>query len=412
MGMTDSLRELIDGIQLIDQHAHPGFAGYFEDFPPERRVLIAFDPYVSPEESSSGFPYLREVHYEAYLKIYGFSREVINNPLHKDDLVSEYDRQRNNLKHLIDKTMDAAGVEFLISNSFQHNDLKNKSRIKFIPSIDPFLFPFDNTYLTERSPLTCSCIAALEHVLNIIKVKNNFSSQSFEEYLAFVDRVIANFVKDGAVGFNFHTGYIRTMYFEKVEEIEGSLLFERAKRGVSAAYKRLQDLLVWHIMRKSVEYDLPVQWHCSLFDSHIDYTDCLNLAEMLLDPIVGKAKIVLVNGNYPRFDHAETLALSGTFITNNVYIDISGHMMLKNHPKILAGTLRKWLEKPLLWDKIMYGSNAYGGERYIYVGSKVGRDAVYFALKGMIDDTIIDEKTAMSIASKILRENALKVYKL
>jgi hypothetical protein len=410
--MTDNLRELINTIQLIDQHAHPGFAGYFEDFPPENRVLIAFDPYLNPEDSSTGFPYLRDVHYEAYRKIYGFSREAINNPLQKEDLASEYDRQRNNLKHLIDRTLDAAGVEFLIANSFLHNDLKSKSRVKFIPVIDPLLFPFDNTYLTDRSPLTCSYIAAFEHMLNIMKVKNNFSSQSFAEYLGFVDRVIAKFVNNGAVGLKFYTGYIRSTYFEKVEEIEGSLLFERAKRGVSAAYKRLQDLLVWHIMRKSVEYDLPVQWHCSLLDSHIDYADCLNLAEMLRDPIVSKAKIVVLHGNYPRFDRAETMALSGAIITNNVYLDISGTMMLNNHPKILAGTLRKWLEKPALWDKIMYGSNACRGERYIYVGSKVGRDAVYFALKSMIDDTIIDEKTATTIARKILRENAQRLYKL
>lgn len=410
--MTDNLRKLIDGIQLIDQHAHPGFAGYFDDFPPENRVITAFDPYINPEESSAGFPYLRETHYEAYRKIYGFSREAINNPLQKEDLVSEYDRQRNNLKHLIDKVMDASGVEFVITNSFLHNDLKNKSKIKFIPAVDPLLFPFDNTYLTDRSPLTCSYLAAFEHMLKIIKVKNNFSSRNFSEYLDFVDRVIANFVKSGAAGFNFYTGYIRTTHFEKVEEIEGSLLFERAKRGVSAAYRRLQDLLVWHIMRKSVEYYLPVQWHCSVLDSYVDYADCLNLTVMLRDPIVSKAKIVLAHGNYPRFDHAETLALSGALIANNVYIDISGRMMLKNHPKILAGTLRKWLEKPILWDKIMYGSNAFCGERYIYVGSKVGRDAVYFALKSLIDDAIIDERTAMTIARKILRENAQKVYNL
>jgi predicted TIM-barrel fold metal-dependent hydrolase len=83
-----------------------------------------------------------------------------------------------------------------------------------------------------------------------------------------------------------------------------------------------------------------------------------------------------------------------------------------NHPRILAATLRKWLEKPILWDKIMYGSDVLWGEKYIYVSSKVGRDAVYFALKSMIDDDIIDENIAMVIARKLLRENAQKLYKL
>lgn len=410
--MTDNLREMIDSIQLIDQHAHPGFAGYFEDFPPEKRILIAIDPYRNPKDSSAGFPYLREAHYEAYQKIYGFSREAINDPTQKDDLIREYDRQRNNLKHLIDKTMDAAGVEILIANAFLHSDLKNKPRIKFIPTVDPLLFPFDNTYLTSRSPLTTSYLAAFEHILNILKVKNKYSSQSFADYLEFVDRVLAQFVNNGAVGFKLFIAYVRNTYCEKVEEIEGSLLFERAKRGESAAYRRLQDLLVWYIIRKSLEYKLPIQWHFALSDPYIGCFDCLNLSEMICDPIASKAKQVVLHGGYPRFDHAELLALAGGFIPNNIYLDISGRMMFMNHPRILAGTLRKWLEKPILWDKIMYGSDAFCGERYIYVASKVGRDAVYFALKSMIDDEIINESTAIIIACKILRENAQKLYKL
>jgi uncharacterized protein len=410
--MTAKLRELIDSIQLIDQHGHPGFAGYFENFPPENRIIVAIDPYRSPEESSAGFPYLREAHYEAYEKIYGFSRKDISDPNKKEDLVREYDRQRNNLKYLIDKAMDAAGVEILIANSFLHDDLKDKPRIKFIPSVDPLLFPFDNTYMTARGPLTSSTLAAFSHMLKILKVKHNCSMQNFAEYLEFVDRVLDDFVKNGAVGLKFFIAYIRNTYCEKVEEIEGSLLFERAKRGESSAYTRLQDLLAWHIMRKSVEYNLPVQWHFALLDSYIDYLDCLNLQEMIQDPIVSKAKIVILHGGYPRFDHAELMALAGGLMPNNVYLDFSGRIIFMNHPRILAATLRKWLEKPILWDKIMYGSDVLWGEKYIYVSSKVGRDAVYFALKSMIDDDIIDENIAMVIARKLLRENAQKLYKL
>ena len=410
--MADKLRKSIDSIQLIDQHGHPGFAGYFENFPPEKRIIIAIDPYRTPEESSAGFPYLREAHYEAYKKIYGFSRNDIDDPDKKDDLIIEYDRQRHNLKYLVDKAMAAAGVETLIANAFLHDDLKDKPKIKFIPSVDPFLFPFDNTYMTSRGPLTSSFLAAFSHMLKIIKVKHNFSPRGFTEYLEFVDKVLDNFVKNGAVGLKFFIAYIRNTYCEKVEEKEGPQLFERAGKGESAAYTRLQDLLVWHIMRKSVEHNLPVQWHFALLDPYIDYLDCLNLSEMIRDPIIGKAKIVILHGGYPRFDHAELLALAGGFIPNNVYLDFSGRIIFNNHPRILAATLRKWLEKPVLWDKIMYGSDVLWGERYIYVSSKVGRDAVYFALKSMMNDGIIDEDTAMVIAHKLLRENAQNLYRL
>lgn len=410
--MTKKLRESIDKISLIDQHAYPGLAGYFEDYPPENRILTAHDTYLNPINSHAAFPYLREAHYEAYEKIYGFSREDINNPAKQNDIVIEYDRQRNNLRYLIDKVLDAAGIETLIAASFLNPDLRNNPRIKFIPTVDPLLFPFDNIYLTNRSPLTTSCLAAFDHMFNIIKVKNKYSSKDFFAYLEFVDRVLAKFVDNGAVGFNFFFSLVRNTCCEKVSQSEGLRLFDRAKKGDTSAYTKLQDLLVWHIMRKSVEYNLPVQWHFALSDPHIDCFDCLNLSEMIYDPIVSEAKLVILHGGYPRFDHAELLALAGGFMPNNVYIDISGSIMYMNHPRILAGTLRKWLEKPILWNKILYGSGSLYGERYIYVCSKVGRDAVYFALKSMIDDDIIDENTAMMIARKILRENAKQLYKL
>ena len=410
--MPDKLREAIDSLLIIDQHSHPGIAGYFENFPPEKRLIMAVDPYRTPEESSAGFPYLREAHYEAYEKIYGFSRQDIDNPHKKDDLVREYDRQRNNLRYLIDKAMDAAGVEILIVNSFLHEDLKNKPKIKFIPSVDPLLFPFDNTYLTRRGPMTSSVLAVFDHMLKIIKVKNNFSLQGFTEYIEFVDKVLDNFVKNGAVGFKFFTAYVRNTIFEKVEEKEGPILFESARMGESSAYTRLQDLLVWHIMRKSVDYKLPVQWHFALLDPYIEAFDCLNLTKMIQDPIVSNAKIVILHGGYPRFDHAELMALACGILPNNIYLDFSGRILFMNHPRILAATLRKWLEKPVLWNKIMYGSDAIWGERYIYVGSKVGRDAVYFALKSMINDDIIDENMAIELATKLLRKNAEQLYNL
>ena len=52
------------------------------------------------------------------------------------------------------------------------------------------------------------------------------------------------------------------------------------------------------------------------------------------------------------------------------------------------------------------------GERYIYTCARTGRDAIYMVLAGMIDDDIIDENTAIKIATMILRENSNNLYKL
>jgi predicted TIM-barrel fold metal-dependent hydrolase len=105
------------------------------------------------------------------------------------------------------------------------------------------------------------------------------------------------------------------------------------------------------------------------------------------------------------------LALGGLATPNNVYIDLSGRIMFANHPKIIAETLRTWLEKPALWNKLLYGSDIIWGERYLHTCARTGRDAIYLALASMIDDKIIDEPLAVTLARKILRENALGLYR-
>lgn len=239
--MYDRLKQVVESVKIIDNHGHPGFAEYFEGLPEEHRVSFAVDSFKTPEEVAAGFPYIRELHYEAYQK--------------------------------------------------------------------------------------------------------------------------------------------------------------------------LQDLLVWYILRQIVSLDMVVQFHFAVTDNYVNYFDPMNLANILEDEELKNIKLVILHGGYPRYGQAELLALGG-ITPNNVCIDISGRIMFANHPKIIAKMLRNLLEKPLLWDKILYGSDVLFGERYIYTCARTVRDSVYYALAGMIDEDIIDEDTGIMISNKILRDNAIRLYKL
>ena len=191
-----------------------------------------------------------------------------------------------------------------------------------------------------------------------------------------------------------------------------SELYDTAKKGDIVAYHQIQDYLVWYVMRKIVAYDVPVQFHLAVVDPFVDDFDPLNLAVFLQDKELAESKIVVLHGGYPRYENAEALALARAFPPNNVYLDVSGRITLFGHPRILARTLSVWLEKPVLWNKIVYGSDVIWGERHIYTCARVIRDSVFYALSDMIDKLIIDEDTAITIARNILRENAKKLYKL
>ena len=409
--MYDRLKETIESIALIDDHGHPGFAMYFSNLPEKQRIPFAVDGYKSPAESSAGFPYLRELHAKAYEEFYGFTREAMADPAQTEQLKARYEEKRQTIDKWIDELLDKSGVDILMANIALPDALKNNRRIRFVPSVDPLVFPFDNSFLKKRV-LSDYFLGYFEYELARLKQENGYEATGFSGYLAFVDTVLAAYYQQKNIpAFKFVIAYARDTNFVKVAESEGENLYEAAKQGDEAAYVRLQDLLVWHIMRWIVRHDMAVQFHYAITDNYVNYFDPLNLANMLADEELKQAKIVILHGGYPRFQNAEVLALGG-LTPNQVCIDISGRIMFANHPKIIAKMLRSWLEKPLLWDKILYGSDVLWGERYVYTCARTGRDAVYFALSSMIDDDIIDEATAISIAKKILRENALRLYRL
>lgn len=409
--MYDRLKREIETIKIIDDHGHPGFTEYFEALPPDQRIAFAVDPYKTPEEVSAGFPYLRDLHYEAYEKFYGFSKSDIQDVAKRNELAEQYAVKRKNISILIDQIMEEAGVELLLANIALPKSLENKPNIRFVPSLDPLVFPFNNSYLKERV-LSKSFLGFFEYVLPELKRKYSYEEGTdFSGYLLFIDRVMQGYVQAKAAAFKFVIAYARTTYFEKIDLLQGPELFAEAQMGNQEAYRKLQDVLVWYILRQIVRMDMAVQFHFAITDNYVDYFDPLNLSNVLEDEELKKIKLVILHGGYPRYVQAEVLALGG-LTPNNVSIDISGRIMFANHPKIIAKMLRTWLEKPVLWDKLLYGSDVLWGERYIYTCARTGRDSVYFALAGMIDDDIIDEDTAITIARKILRENALRLYKL
>lgn len=408
--MYKKLKEAIENIKIIDNHGHPGIMEYFEQFPPENRIPIFADPFRTPEEIAGGLSYIRDLHYEAYEKLYGFTKKDLQDPNKKPELAAQYEKKRKDLRNFADQIMELAGVELYLVNFAMPESLKGNSKFKFVAGIDHLCFPFDNQHIKNRI-FGKFFLNHYEYLLNSLKQKYNYTEKGYSGYLEFIDKVMDDIVKDGCVGFKNASSYVRNMYFEKIDEKDGPYLYEKAKGGDKEAYQKLQDLLVWYTMKKAVQYDLPVQFHCAIIDNFVDYFDPMNLLNFVKDPETEKAKIVILHGGYPNFDHAEAMALGGIF-PNNVYIDISGRIMFANHPKIIAEMLRKWLEKPSLWGKILYGSDVLLGERYIYTCARTGRNAVYIALAGMIDDDIIDENTAIKIATMILRDNSKNLYKL
>lgn len=92
----------------------------------DQKIAFAVDPFKTPEESAAGFPYLRELHYEAYEKLYGFTQGDIKDPGKREQLAAAYEQKRKNMGEFIDQIMDLAGVETLLVNYVMPESLTSK----------------------------------------------------------------------------------------------------------------------------------------------------------------------------------------------------------------------------------------------------------------------------------------------
>jgi hypothetical protein len=327
-------------------------------------------------------------------------------------LAEAYDLKRRDLKQTFNHFRKMGNIEHVISNLFLPDALKNEPSISLIPMIDPLMYPFGDSFIMDR-PLAKQYMASFTYLLDQMKKTYGVKeAPSYAEYMDFVDRVLDDFKAKGYKGYKIISAYVRSLYFPKPMR-EGEALYNAARAGDNDAYASFQNLIVWKVMAKAAQNDMPVQLHTALIDEHISMTDPLNLQNFLQDEMTYKAKIVLLHAGFPLFDHAKTLALASKPLSvNNVYIDLSGRIMFANHPAIIANMLRAFLEVPALWKKIIYGSDTLLGERFLFTCAKTGRDAVYLALARMIDDGIIHEEMAVQIAKDILRNNAIRLYNL
>lgn len=417
--MYERLQEAINSVKIVDHHCHVGIAlaGEQQECPEAARLQFK-DPFSLPKNSKTGgFTYLEELHYDAYEKLYGFTREMLDNPDCFDKMEKIYtDRRRNNACELVDQALEISGIDYVIGNIALPEVLKGHPKVSFTPRIDPMLYPFENdAFIALRNSIYPGTIRQFEWELAQLRKEVGLEEypETFDGYLAFVDQVLAYFDQKGYHGYKIFSAYVRSTLFafEAPETAQDD--YEKAKLGDVECYQRFQNRVMWHMMEHAAQKGIPVQVHMALVSTWIDDTNPLNFLVFLQNKKTANLKLVILHGGYPRFYEAKVLALSAkSYTVNNVYLDMSGRIMQGRHPSVIADMLYDWLVNPDLWKKVLYGSDMLYGERFFYTCAQTGRKAVYLALKRLIDNEIVSEDGAIEIAKNILRNNAIRLYGL
>lgn len=396
----------IQRILIFDHHAHPGFGDDpdvdAEATPPEHLPLRERETnpeFVAAVKALFGYPYadMTAVHMQ-WLAARSAAAERTASTAYFDGI------------------LDKCGIETSIANRVAMPSYLDPKRFRWVFFVDAFLFPFDNTFVTGRNPDEGVYIPLQEKVLRRYMQQAGLGQlpATFQDYLAFVTRILEDNQRHGGIAEKFEVAYFRSLHFEDPSEEAAADVYRRYRTGgIPSArdYATFQDYLFRYLVREGGRLHLPVHIHSAVGEG--DYFslvrgNVLNLENVLKDPRYLRTTFVLLHGGYPYFREVVWLAAMP-----NVYLD-SSEIETLVYPSEFKNVLKFWLET--YPDKITFGTDAYpysaalGSEETYWLGVQSARDALASALAEMVASGEITEAAALELPRGYLHDNAAKLY--
>jgi hypothetical protein len=400
------LLEKIKTIKIFDHHAHPGF-GDDSDVdaqatPPQHLPLRERD--TNPELVAA----------VKALFDYPYENLTPDNMRWVQERYTKAEKAGGTCYW--DHILDQCGIESSVANRVAMAGYLNPKRFRWVFFVDSFLFPFDNKIVIAENPDEGVYIPLQRKVLHRYMQQAGISRlpNSFDEYLAFVSRILEENQKKGGIAEKFEAGYFRSLYFADPPRAAAAGVYQKYHAGgvpTPEEYKTFQDYVFRHLVTEGGRLHLAVHIHTAVGEG--DYFslrkgDVLNLENVVKDPRYLNTTFVLIHGGYPYFREVIWLASM-----KNVYID-SSEIETLVYPSELKNVLKFWLET--YPEKITFGTDAYpfstalGAEESYWLGVYSARDALAAALAEMVASKEVTEDKALEIARGYLHDNAVSLY--
>lgn len=252
--------------------------------------------------------------------------------------------------------------------------------------------------------------------------------ESFQDYLDLLNKVFDIAVDAGVVMVKSMQGYERSLDYQIVSEVEAKRVFPPAKgmllevqdmyplpKDVPATvypasidadcFKDFQDFVWQRIVHKAGELNMPVQIHTGF---HTTWTDIRNVSPVLLGKLIRNergTKFTLLHGGYPFSEELGQMARHWT----NLYIDMAWMVDGNAGYAATKRVLSEWLEL-VPWFKITWGGDTGRIEEMYGVIQRIRR---------LLSEVLAEKvehgwnlSDAIEIGKRILRENALELFKL
>ncbi len=210
----------------------------------------------------------------------------------------------------------------------------------------------------------------------------------------------------GMVGVKSGLAYERIIKYDNTPKEAAEAVFNKMinKENVSQEeIKALQDYMMHRVLDLADEYKMPVQIHTGLVVDYITNSNPTHLINLFIE--YPKVKFIIFHSGYPYGGELSVMAK----MYPNVFIDMCWTPVIS--PAYSIRYLDEWLET-VPANKIM----AFGGDYRIvelaYAHSVFARQIVSKVLIDKVRSGYFSEKEALIVAKKILRDNAMEIFKL
>lgn len=406
------LREQINSIKVVDHHVHPIDTWYWMEAVGSYPFAFLSAKLAVPT------PLMTEMRAKSLLKIYkvlyGLSHDKIT-PEDEVELDKAYQLSKADTTSeakVYHKVLDSAGIENAISICMGRPLLPpglDSKRFRRAVCIDGFALPLDNSAIGNNAPQKMF-IKMVEYWPGMVRKEAN--PKSFDDYMNMISTTLEKLQKDGVVVFKVNHAYWRDIAIDVVSKDEAADVFNK-KDNSPPRYKKLQDFILGQMIAKAGQLDIPFHVHTGCapgLPQSLYYADPTRLDPFLWTPDCLNTKIVLLHGSYPFTHMSGFMASRPSPPAPNVYLDVSAiNFCHFGTPISLVPFFRDWFEMGVA-PKMLYGSDACDPTS-MWLSCNNAREAIYLALKGMIDDGLISQSQALMMAQMFLRENAKKLYK-
>ncbi len=337
----------------------------------------------------------------AWAALYGYAGSGVGSESARPLLREKLRRMRQLGERYPAWVLDRAGVEVALVNAASLGPGQAGPRFRWVPYADSLIAPSATSLQTVAGDLAVDRLPA-----------------GLSGYTAgVVTPVLDRWVKQGVRAVKFTTAYRRALNVTSVEFAVAEQAYARVQAADdTVAEKRLlEDYLFRYVCAEAGRLGLVVQIHTGngvgpYFDN--SGADPGLLEPLLNDPASRETNFVLIHGGWPFHK------LAGAMLDKpNTYADFSAQTFYLS-TQALAAVLRDWLE----WqpEKVLFGSDAYSDpntpladwEEKAWLMTTTAREALALALTGMMRDGQITPARAVEIARLVLRENAIRLYRL